>query len=264
MDSKELVSTIENIMDLERELKEEIDKLNVAIKCNAFLSSNSEEMRRQERILSAINIDDIERDIEIPSKILSPKELVEREKFRQELREINEKGVEIESKKLTPEELAQRENFRQELRDVNEKGVEIESKKLTPEELAQRESFREELRDVNDRGVEIESKKLSKEEMIKRETFREEIRNMNDLSVDIDSTVLTPEELEARRLEREKLVDIGLESEKEITSKEMTEEEKKAHKALSSQIKKLNSKHVEEGRKARLEAQKQQEVNNEA
>lgn len=265
MDSRNLVSIIENIMDLERDLKEEIDKLNVAIKCNAVLAStNSEEMRRQEKILSTINIDDIEKDIDIPSKILSPKELAERKRFREELKDVNDHGIEIESRKLTPTELKERERFRQELKDVNDKGVEIESKELTLEEIAKREAFREELRDVNDKGVEIDSKELNLEELAKREAFREEIRNMSDLSVEINSKILSSEELEARQAERDKLVDIDLETKSEVESKEMTEEEKKAHASLTSQIRKLNSKHVEEGRKARLEAQRQQEVNNEA
>ena len=39
MNNRELVNALEDIIDTERELREQIEKLNVALRCNAIISS---------------------------------------------------------------------------------------------------------------------------------------------------------------------------------------------------------------------------------
>ena len=110
MNNRELVNALEDIIDTERELREQIEKLNVALRCNAIISSmGSDELKRQEQIVDNIEIGEFDQELNIPT--LSQKELEERKKMRESL--DFSIGISIESPKLTKDELEKRAKERE-------------------------------------------------------------------------------------------------------------------------------------------------------
>jgi len=169
MNNREIIYALENIIDTERELKEQIDKLNVAIRCNAILSSmGSDELKRQEKIVDNIEIG----DFSMPC--LSDEELAERERNRKKIDFSLDKGSEIHSELLSDEELEQRKKNRSKMDFSLSRDSSMESAVLSDEEIAERVKKREGI-DFS-LGTPFESEKLSKEELEKREKNREEIK----------------------------------------------------------------------------------------
>ena len=199
MNNRELVNALEDIIDTERELREQIEKLNVALRCNAIISSmGSDELKRQEQIVDNIEIGEFDRELNIPT--LSQKELEERKKMRESL--DFSIGVSIESPKLTKDELEkrakERENNSFQIRD------DFESVKLSDEELKRREAERNSL-DLSI-GDDFESQQLSPEELKRRKSEREAIDDIFDKEEGFETEKLSKEEIESRQAEREKLI----------------------------------------------------------
>lgn len=199
MNNRELVNALEDIIDTERELREQIEKLNVALRCNAIISSmGSDELKRQEQIVDNIEIGEFDQELNIPT--LSQKELEERKKMRESL--DFSIGVSIESPKLTKDELEkrakERENNSFQIRD------DFESVKLSDEELKRREAERNSL-DLSI-GDDFESQQLSPEELKRRKSEREAIDDIFDKEEGFETEKLSKEEIESRQAEREKLI----------------------------------------------------------
>lgn len=199
MNNRELVNALEDIIDTERELREQIEKLNVALRCNAIISSmGSDELKRQEQIVDNIEIGEFDQELNIPT--LSQKELEERKKMRESL--DFSIGISIESPKLTKDELEkrakERENNNFQIRD------DFESVKLSDEELKRREAERNSL-DLSI-GDDFESQQLSPEELKRRKSEREAIDDIFDKEEGFETEKLSKEEIESRQAEREKLI----------------------------------------------------------
>ena len=199
MNNRELVNALEDIIDTERELREQIEKLNVALRCNAIISSmGSDELKRQEQIVDNIEIGEFDQELNIPT--LSQKELEERKKMRESL--DFSIGISIESPKLTKDELEkrakERENNSFQIRD------DFESVKLSDEELKRREAERNSL-DLSI-GDDFESQQLSPEELKRRKSEREAIDDIFDKEEGFETEKLSKEEIESRQAEREKLI----------------------------------------------------------
>ena len=228
MNNRELVNALEDIIDTERELREQIEKLNVALRCNAIISSmGSDELKRQEQIVDNIEIGEFDQELNIPT--LSQKELEERKKMRESL--DFSIGVSIESPKLTKDELEkrakERENNSFQIRD------DFESVKLSDEELKRREAERNSL-DLSI-GNDFESQQLSPEELKKRQAEREKDYSIGD---DFESQQLSPEELKRRKSEREAIDDIfdkeeGFETEK-LSKEEIESRQAEREKLIKS------------------------------
>jgi len=169
MNNREIIYALENIIDTERELKEQIDKLNVAIRCNAILSSmGSDELKRQEDIVDNIEIG----DFSMPC--LSGEELAERERNRKKMDFSLDKGVEIHSPVLSDEELDKRVKNRSKMDFSLSRDSSMESEKLSDEDIEKRAKKRDGI-DFS-LGTPFESEKLSDEELAKRAKNREEIK----------------------------------------------------------------------------------------
>lgn len=231
MNSRDLINALEDIIETERELREQIDKLNVAIRCNAIISSmGSDELKRQELIVDNIEIGEF--DGSFKSDLLSPEELAKRKQAREALDFSISPNIETE--KLSKEELARR----QKERSKNDYSIrdDFKSDKLSPEELAKREKERVNISLDKD---DFESQQLSKEELAKREADRDKL----DFSIrdDFKSMQLSPDELKKRESERESANDIfdskeGFETE-QLTPEELrirAEEREKLKKSLGS------------------------------